>query len=225
MDNLANPILTERQRLVLQYIEHQINIVGYPPTVREIGRFLGIRSTNGVNEHLRALQKKGYLAWEGQKSRTLRLLGVQEPKKVTEKDATASSQKPANHIPFFMDLKQLKPFFSAKDADNWIELPRMITNEKDTFSLIAARLSDDSMTEDGLLPGDVIFIGVGKAPQVGERVVVHVNETTLLRRYFPEGERIRLQPAKSGVQPLFVRRDELAQWDILGVAAGLIRRL
>ncbi|MFW5877292.1 MAG: winged helix DNA-binding protein, partial [Myxococcota bacterium] len=65
--------LTERQRAVLDYIQNSIVDRGYPPTLREIGNHLGIRSTNGVNDHLRALERKGYLTREDMKSRTLRL--------------------------------------------------------------------------------------------------------------------------------------------------------
>ncbi|HMI92474.1 MAG TPA: hypothetical protein VK509_13965, partial [Polyangiales bacterium] len=64
--------LTERQEMVLQYIESSITQRGYPPTLREIGNHMGIRSTNGVNDHLRALERKGYLAREDMKSRALR---------------------------------------------------------------------------------------------------------------------------------------------------------
>src|ERR1700750_3102884 len=64
--------LTQRQEMVLQYIQSSISQRGYPPTLREIGNFMGIRSTNGVNDHLRALERKGYLAREDMKSRALR---------------------------------------------------------------------------------------------------------------------------------------------------------
>src|SRR5688500_11470899 len=64
--------LTDRQQMVLKYIESSITERGYPPTLREIGNFMGIRSTNGVNDHLRALERKGHLAREDMKSRALR---------------------------------------------------------------------------------------------------------------------------------------------------------
>src|ERR1043165_7912631 len=70
--------LTQRQEMVLQYIESSITERGYPPTLREIGNFMGIRSTNGVNDHLRALERKGYLAREDMKSRALRPTRVNE---------------------------------------------------------------------------------------------------------------------------------------------------
>ena len=66
--------LTARQKAVLEYISDSIHVRGYPPTLREIGNHLGIRSTNGVNDHLRALERKGYLTREDMKSRTLRLM-------------------------------------------------------------------------------------------------------------------------------------------------------
>src|SRR6202035_58058 len=64
--------LTQRQQMVLDYIRQSISDRGYPPTLREIGARMGIRSTNGVNDHLRALERKGYLTREDMKSRALR---------------------------------------------------------------------------------------------------------------------------------------------------------
>src|SRR5438477_9693489 len=66
--------LTERQQRVLGFIESQIRKHGYPPTIREIGRHLGIKSTNGVNDHLNALQRKGYIKRQDHKSRTLAIV-------------------------------------------------------------------------------------------------------------------------------------------------------
>ena len=68
--------LTKRQAQTLDFIRHSIEERGYPPTLREIGEYMGIRSTNGVNDHLRALERKGYLRREDMKSRALRLVNV-----------------------------------------------------------------------------------------------------------------------------------------------------
>jgi len=83
--------LTERQIKVLRYIEKAVATSGYPPTIREIGNAFGIKSTNGVNDHLRALMRKGYLAKQAGKSRTLRLL---QPKAKARKPKTAKAMIP-----------------------------------------------------------------------------------------------------------------------------------
>src|SRR5438477_3216085 len=70
--------LTHRQQMVLEYIRRSITDRGFPPTLREIGAFMGIRSTNGVNDHLRALERKGYLRREDMKSRALRVVDQTE---------------------------------------------------------------------------------------------------------------------------------------------------
>src|SRR5688572_21804300 len=80
--------LTQRQKMVLEFIQNTINLDGYPPTLREIGNFMGIRSTNGVNDHLRALERKGYLTRKDMKSRTLR------PTAAVEKLLKSSSIRP-----------------------------------------------------------------------------------------------------------------------------------
>jgi repressor LexA len=76
--------LTDRQRAVLEFISESISDRGFPPTLREIGNRLGIRSTNGVNDHLRALERKGYLTREDMKSRTLRLVRTPDGRTMSE---------------------------------------------------------------------------------------------------------------------------------------------
>src|SRR5687768_18622471 len=75
---MSEPGLTDRQKEVLEFIQRSIDGRGYPPTLREIGEHMGIRSTNGVNDHLRALERKGYLRREDMKSRALRVVGEQD---------------------------------------------------------------------------------------------------------------------------------------------------
>lgn len=90
--------LTDRQSTVLRFIERSLTATGYPPTLREIGTQLGISSTNGVNDHLKALMRKGYLAKESGKSRTLKLLQPKSPPKVDKTSIEA--------IPIFRSLSQ-----------------------------------------------------------------------------------------------------------------------
>jgi SOS-response transcriptional repressor LexA len=106
--------LTERQVKVLRFIERSVSSTGYPPTIREIGNAFGIKSTNGVNDHLRALMRKGYLAKEAGKSRTLTLL---QPK--AKRNRTKKSQ---STIPIFSSveetstLTQQPPIFAVFSA-------------------------------------------------------------------------------------------------------------
>src|SRR5258708_3386559 len=89
--------LTQRQQMVLDFIRQSITDRGYPPTLREIGARMGIRSTNGVNDHLRALERKGYLTREDMKSRALRPTGLSSGPQGLQTDATGgASPAPAN---------------------------------------------------------------------------------------------------------------------------------
>src|ERR1700753_1264301 len=87
--------LTQRQQMVLDFIRQSITDRGYPPTLREIGARMGIRSTNGVNDHLRALERKGYLTREDMKSRALRPTNLGSP--ALGDDANGAAE-PANHV-------------------------------------------------------------------------------------------------------------------------------
>ena len=93
--------LTQRQKMVLEFIQNTISADGYPPTLREIGNFMGIRSTNGVNDHLRALERKGYLTRKDMKSRTLR------PTPAVERMLNGTGLEAA----------------VANDGDNMVEIP------------------------------------------------------------------------------------------------------
>src|SRR5687767_14951330 len=145
--------LTDRQQQVLHYIKQSITDRGYPPTLREIGAHMGIRSTNGVNDHLRALERKGYLTREDMKSRALR------PKEMGD---VARSTPPANdhddlvEIPVLGRVAAGLPLLAEENVLDTVRIDRsLVRGGRDTFGL---RVTGDSMIEAGIYSGDYIFI-------------------------------------------------------------------
>ena len=200
--------LTDRQREVLDFISGSISKCGYPPTLREIGSHFGIRSTNGVNDHLRALEKKGYLQREDLKSRALRPL-------------LATGQ--TIDVPILGKVAAGQPLLAVRNYEDTVKVDRFfIGQNREVFAL---RVKGESMIDDGILDGDYVF--VRKQPQAssGEVVVVMIGDEATVKRYYPEGDSIRFQPANSNMEPIMVRKRDFRSVNLLGVVIGVYRKL
>ena len=161
--------LTHRQSMVLEYIRRSITDRGYPPTLREIGAFMGIRSTNGVNDHLRALERKGYLTREDMKSRALRPAAMSDvplPKSTSpSNDAGQSNGNGSHHVldddrlvevPVVGRVAAGVPILAEQNVVDTVRIDRMLVRGgKDVFAL---RVQGESMIEAGILDGDYIFV-------------------------------------------------------------------
>jgi repressor LexA len=208
----VRPDLTDRQRQALDYITDCLTVRGYPPTLREIGEHMGIRSTNGVNDHLKALERKGYLVREELKSRALRPVDLKEPRE--EIEVTILGRVAAG-----------APILAEENVVDRVVVDRYFlgaVKAKDVFGLV---VHGESMIEDGIFDGDYIFVRKQSTAEAGEIVVVMLDGEATCKRYYPEGDRIRLQPANAAMDPIFVRRSDFRNVDILGKVVGVYRRL
>lgn len=211
--------LTERQRAVLDFIVESIHDRGYPPTLREIGNHLGIRSTNGVNDHLRALERKGYLTREDMKSRTLRptpelLRAVvdDEPEDVDTVD-----------VPILGRVAAGLPLEAIQEPVDRVRIDRMLIGTRaEVFGL---RVTGDSMIEAGIHDGDYVFVKKQLEAPRGAIVVCLVGDEATCKYYFPEKHHIRLEPANSQMAPILIPKTDWRDTQILGVVVGVYRRL
>jgi repressor LexA len=200
--------LTERQREVLDFITGSINRCGYPPTLREIGSHFGIRSTNGVNDHLRALEKKGYLHREDLKSRALR--PIMGPSQMVE-------------VPVLGKVAAGQPLLAVRNYEDTVKVDRFfIGQNREVFAL---RVQGESMIEDGIFDGDYVFVRKQLQANPGEVVVAMIGDEATVKRYYPEGDVIRFQPANATMQPIMVRKRDFRSVNLLGVVIGVYRRL
>ncbi|MCS6912169.1 MAG: transcriptional repressor LexA [Myxococcota bacterium] len=207
--------LTERQRQVLAFISQSIQERGYPPTLREIGERMGIRSTNGVNDHLKALEKKGYLQREDLKSRALRpVVSIKGPAQASDQLMT---------VPIVGQVAAGQPLLAAEHIEDTVQVDRFfIGNHRDVFAL---RVRGDSMIEAGILDGDYIFVRKQPTARPGEIVVVMINDEATVKYYYPEGDQIVFRPANRTMQPIVVRRQDFKPVDLLGTVVGIYRRM
>ncbi len=200
--------LTDRQRDVLGFISDSIRKRGYPPTLREIGSHFGIRSTNGVNDHLRALEKKGFLHREDLKSRALRPL-------VSGDDFV--------EVPVLGKVAAGQPVLAVQNYEDTVKVDRFfIGQSREVFAL---RVKGESMIEAGIRDGDYVFVRKQLQASPGDVVVAMIGDEATVKRYYPEGDTIRFQPANSAMSPIVVRKRDFRSVNLLGIVIGMYRKM
>ena len=217
--------LTDRQRAVLEFISESISDRGYPPTLREIGNRLGIRSTNGVNDHLRALERKGYLTREDMKSRTLRLVRTPDGDPVDRSPASGSSAPDDDliEIPILGRVAAGALSEALQEPEDTVRIDRMLVGRgRDVFGL---RISGESMIEAGIHDGDYVFVRKQIEAKRGDIVIALVHDEATCKTFYPEKDHIRLQPENSSMAPILVPKHDWRETQILGVVVGVYRRL
>ncbi len=232
--------LTQRQQMVLDFIRQSIADRGYPPTLREIGARMGIRSTNGVNDHLRALERKGYLRREDMKSRALRPISPNnEPQRGTTPELpglNGSNGGSVIHADFgqtsdddFMDVQILGrvaaglPLYAEEQVIDTVKIDRgLLRGGKEVFGL---KVHGDSMIDAGILSGDYIFVKKQPTATRGDIVVALIGDEATVKYYFPEKDYVRFQPANKTMAPILVRAVDFRPTMLLGVVVGVFRRV
>jgi repressor LexA len=200
--------LTERQREILDFIQQSIDKRGFPPTLREIGGNFGIRSTNGVNDHLRALEKKGYLHREDLKSRALRPI---------------DNGSQTVEVPILGRVAAGQPLLAVRNYEDSVTVDRFfIGQNREVFAL---KVHGESMIEDGIFDGDYVFVRKQLQANSGETVVVMIGEEATVKRYYPEGDTIRFQPANAKMEPILVRKRDFKSVNLLGIVIGVYRKM
>jgi repressor LexA len=194
--------LTSRQREVYDFIREKIRTRGYGPTVREIGTEFDIKSPNGVMCHLKALEKKGLINREPNMSRAIQL--------ATE---TFDSQRPGLPLAGRIAAGMLH---EAIEQTERVDFGQLFDSD-DHFVL---EVSGDSMIEDHISDGDYVVIRKQNTAHKGDIVVALTddNEATL-KRWYPEADRIRLEPANSTMKPIYVKNAR-----VLGICIGVVRK-
>lgn len=231
---MATTQLTERQLEVLRFIATEIEDKGYPPTIREIGEALDIASTNGVNDHLKALEKKGYLQRDPVKSRALiptsaarEALGGREAGSSKVVSLLHRRELKANsrlvEIPIIGRVAAGQPILAHEQVEDTVQVDSFfLGTSKKVYGL---RVQGDSMIGDGILSGDYIFVKKQLQADDGEIVVALIDDEATVKRVYFEGDRVRFQPSNPRMAPIYVRRDDFRSTMILGVVVGVYRKI
>ena len=224
--------LTDRQLEVLRFIAREIEERGYPPTIREIGEGLDIASTNGVNDHLKALEKKGYLQRDPAKSRALiptsqarDVLGTGTDNVVSLAARRDAARRPSRlvEIPIVGRVAAGQPILAQEHLEGTVHVDSFFLGT--TKKVYALRVQGDSMIGDGILSGDYIFVKKQLQADDGEIVVALIDDEATVKRVYFEGDRVRFQPSNPRMAPIYVRREDFRSTMILGVVVGVYRKM
>ncbi len=224
------PGLTDRQLEVLRFIAEQIEDHGYPPTIREIGEALDIRSTNGVNDHLKALERKGFLQRDPVKSRAVmpterarEALGGDKGAEVIPLSRAAKAASRMVEIPIIGRVAAGQPILAVEHVEDTVQIDGFfLGSAKKVYGL---RVQGDSMIGDGILSGDYIFVKKQLHAEDGDIVVALIDDEATVKRIYFEGDRVRFQPSNPRMAPIYVRREDFRSTMILGVVVGLYRKM
>ncbi|HVX95391.1 MAG TPA: transcriptional repressor LexA [Polyangia bacterium] len=222
-------VLTDRQQAILDFITQSIDERGFPPTLREIGEHFGIRSTNGVNDHLRALEKKGHLQREDLKSRALRPVGAPSSGSAARGQGTSRSsgaeleRDDIVEVPVIGRVAAGLPLLAVENVQDTVHVDKFFIGQ--TREVFALRVKGDSMIEDGIFDGDYIFVKKQLQASRGEIVVAMIGDEATVKRYYPEGDTIRFQPANAAMQPIIVRKKDFRSVNLIGIVVGVYRKM
>ena len=218
-------LLTARQREIFSYIRLRIKD-GYPPTIREIGNQFGF-SEKAAHDHLNALEKKKYIEREEGKPRAISILKEADPKLATSKwlegqnanPALAGIQRDIIEIPIFGRVAAGTPLLASQNIEGTLPIPTRMVNNRECFAL---RIIGSSMVGAGILEGDFVVVRRQSNADPGDIVVALVDDEATVKRFFVDGEQVRLQPENPTVEPtVFDIKDVM----ILGKVIGLHREM
>jgi repressor LexA len=221
--------LTERQEKILAFIKKSIQDQGYPPTIREIGEHFGIRSTNGVNDHLKALERKGYLQRGELKSRALSVIEGGRSQagrfpRLSRRELSPVGDGDVMEVPVVGKVAAGKPILAQENITDHVRIDTMLLGDGGR-KVFALRVSGDSMIGDGIFDGDYIFVRKQLHAGSGEIVVAMIEDEATVKRFYPEGDRVRFQPSNPRLKPIYVSRDEFRETQIIGVVVGVYRKV
>ena len=213
--------LTDRQKEILQFIVRTSEERGYPPTIREIGEDMDIRSTNGVNDHLKALERKGFLTRGEQQSRSL--VPTKRARLVLGLGARRTDPTMVD-VPVLGRVAAGAPILAQQHIEDTVRIDSFLlgSNGREVFAL---RIKGDSMIEDGIHDGDFIFVKKAPSASPGEIVVALIEDEATCKRFYPETDRVRFQPANKAMQPIYVNKSDFKQTMILGKVVGVYRKV
>ncbi len=197
--------LTKRQKEIFDFIGKYAAKTGYPPTVREIGKAVGLHSSSTVHAHLANLEKIGLLKRDPSKPRAIELLF----------DKAKKTIRPESGLPLVGQVAAGAPILAEENIEEYLEIPDVIGGEEGDYIL---QVRGESMVKAGILGGDYVVIRPADDASDGEIVVALIGEEATVKRFFREKDHIRLQPENDEMDPILT--DEAR---VLGKVVGVFR--
>jgi repressor LexA len=201
--------LTKRQQEIFEFIKRYSARHGYPPTVRDIGKAVGLASSSTVHAHLANLEKVGLLRRDPTKPRAIELLD-------RAVDGVRSMVRPAG-LPLLGQVAAGQPILAEENVEDYVQTPAVIGGEDGEYLL---RVRGESMKDIGIIEGDLVVVRPQETARDGEIVVALVGEEATVKRFFQESDHIRLQPENAAMEPIRTREVR-----VLGKVIGLMRSM
>ncbi len=198
--------LTKRQKEIFDFIRRYASKYGYPPTVREIGRAVGLQSSSTVHAHLANLEKVGLLRRDPTKPRAIELL-VDRAKRAVR----------GAGLPLVGHVSAGEPILAEENIEDYVQLPPAMGGDDGDYVL---RVRGDSMRDAGILEGDYGVVNQADDADNGEIVVALIEDEATVKRFYREKDRIRLQPANKAYKPIRSRDAK-----VLGKVIGVYRKV
>jgi repressor LexA len=196
--------VTKRQKEIFEFIRKYLRKYGYPPTVREIGKALGLHSPSTVHAHLAKLEQSGLLRRDPSKPRAIELM-VGRAKRALKDPG----------LPLVGQVAAGQPVLAEENIEEYLEIPTVIGGESGDYVL---KVKGDSMTGAGILEEDYVVVRPADAATNGEIVVALIGDEATVKRYFKERNTVRLQPENDAHEPIRSRDVKL-----LGKVVGVFR--
>lgn len=211
--------INKREKAILKFIEKQINKNGYPPSVREIGEAVDLKSTATVHGYLSRLEQKGYIKKEEQKGRTLRLLKGEDGKERNKKAEPKNlyTGKEMVEVPVIGKITAGEPILAVENVTDTFPILLDFVGNCESFMLT---VRGESMIEAGILNGDYILVKKQNTAENGEIVVALIGDEATVKTFYKEKDHIRLQPENSTMDPIIV-----PDCQILGKVGGVFRKI
>ena len=206
--------LTKRQQEIFDFIKKYSARYGYPPTVRDIGKAVGLASSSTVHAHLANLEKIGMLRRDPSKPRAIELLDRVDRAVGSAVDSVRNIVLPEG-LPLVGSIAAGQPILAEENIEEYVQIPPLAGGDDGEYIL---RIRGDSMKNVGILEGDHVVVRGQETARDGEIVVALVGEEATVKRFFHEADHIRLQPENETMEP--IRSKEVR---VLGRVVGVLR--
>ena len=211
------PELNKREKAILKFIEKKIKEDGYPPSVREIGKAVGLSSTATVHGYLAKLREKGYRKKEDKKGRTLKLLKGGDGEPIENAPKNFYAEKELIDVPMVGKITAGMPILAVENVTDTFPIPIDFVGNSECFMLT---VRGESMIEAGILDGDFILVRKQSDAINGQIVVALIEDEATVKTFYKEKNYIRLQPQNPTMEPIIV-----PDCKILGKVIGVFRKM
>lgn len=200
--------ISSKQQEILDFIKNEILNRGFPPSVRDIGEAVHLKSTSSVHSHLETLEKNGYIRRDPTKPRAIEILD----------DNFNLTRREMANVPIVGTVAAGQPILAVENIEGYFPLPTEYLTDNPAFMLL---VQGESMVNKGILNGDYVIVEKKQTADNGQMVVALVDDSATVKTYYREKDHIRLQPENDTMDPIILHEEDNVQ--IIGRVIGVFR--